>query len=72
LIFIDAAALKSIDHQIYLPEIAGWVRESPDPNAFFSDEVEPATQARTSKWLFEPGGGYDAAPLSPATRSGFL
>jgi hypothetical protein len=68
LIFIDAAALKSIDHQLYRPEIAGWVRESADPNEFFSDEVGPATQARTSKWLFAAGGWYDAAPLSPANQ----
>jgi hypothetical protein len=68
LIFIDAAALKSIDHQLYLPEIAGWVRESADPNEFFGDEVGPATKARTSKWLFEAGGWYDAAPLSPANQ----
>jgi hypothetical protein len=71
LIFIDAAALRSIDHQFYLPEIAGWVRESADPNKFFSDEVGPATQVRTSKWLFEPGGWYDAAPLSPANQRRF-
>src|SRR5262249_14919894 len=68
LILIDAAALKPIDHRLYLPEIAGWVRESADLNEFFGDEVGPATKARTAKLLFEAGGWDDAAPLSPANE----
>jgi hypothetical protein len=69
LMFIDHDALKSIDDQLYLPEVANWVHDVADPNAFFGDEVGPATKARISRWLFEPGGWYDAAPLSCASRT---
>ena len=69
LLFIDRLALKSIDGQLYLPEVANWVHDVVDPNEFFGDQVGPATKARLSKWLFEPGGWYDAAPLSLATQT---
>jgi hypothetical protein len=64
LMFIDSAALKSIRCRLYVPEVDSWIRDRSDPAEFFGDQVGPATRAKLSKWLFEPGGWYGAAPLS--------
>jgi hypothetical protein len=64
LMFIDSAALKSIRCRLYVPEVDSWILDTSDPAEFFGDQVGPATRAKLSKWLFEPGGWYGAAPLS--------
>jgi hypothetical protein len=64
LMFIDSAALKSIHCRLYVPEVDSWIRDRSDPAEFFGDQVGPATRTKLSKWLFEPGGWYGAAPLS--------
>jgi hypothetical protein len=63
LMFIDSAAVKSIHNRLYVPEVDSWINDRSDPAEFFGDEVGPATRTKLSKWLFEPGGWYGAAPL---------
>jgi hypothetical protein len=71
LMFIDDAALQSINRKIFVPEISEWIVETADEALFFGDQISVNTRERLSKWLFRESGWYASAPLSSSNYKKF-
>ena len=66
LFVMDNAALKSINHMIYVPELNAYINDSPDQDTFFGPAVAHSLRRHISGWLFSanPDAWYKAEPLS--------
>ncbi|MDB5788163.1 MAG: hypothetical protein JWQ50_8078 [Caballeronia mineralivorans] len=66
LFVMDDAALASIDHVIYAPELNAYINDSPDEDFFFGPGVARSLRRHISGWLLstDPPTWYKAEPLS--------
>jgi hypothetical protein len=70
LFVIDDAALTSINHAIYAPELNSSIKDSPHEDTFFGATVAASLRSHLSDWLFSAGPvtWYKAEPLSSANH----
>jgi hypothetical protein len=63
---MDDAALASVDHAIYAPELNAYINDSPDEDIFFGPGIARSLRRHISGWLLstDPPAWYEAEPLS--------